>query len=91
MMLFIDLAESWVGDVRVDLCCLDRGVAEHRLDTPNICAIHQEIGRVRVAERMWSNTFRYPGFFSVMIDEALNRAGSEVEVPGGAFTCPISS
>ena len=45
MKLFVHLAELFVGDVGVDLGRGDVGVSEHHLDTTNIGAVGEEIGR----------------------------------------------
>jgi hypothetical protein len=49
MKIFVDVAELLVGDVGVDLCGSDGGVAEHGLDAANVGAVEEEVGGVAVA------------------------------------------
>lgn len=44
MELFVNLAEALIGEVRVELCGGDRGVAEHFLNGADVGAVHEEFG-----------------------------------------------
>jgi len=72
-----------VGDVGVDLGRADVGVAEHGLDAAEVGAVHEEVGGERVAQSVWSDVFGDAGEFGVVVDDALDAAGSETaEVTG---------
>lgn len=71
-MLGVNLAKARVGDMRVYLCRLDRRVTKHGLDTANVSAVHQEISRIRMSERVRSDVFGDTGGASIVINETLN-------------------
>src|SRR3954451_19081404 len=53
--LEIHLFDPRVGEVRVQLCRRDVCVAEHLLDRPQVAASGQQMGRERVAQRVWAH------------------------------------
>lgn len=65
--------ELFVRDVSIDLGGLNRGMAEHRLNAPNVGTVLEQVGRVRVAECMWRDLLRDPSSFGIMIDQSLDR------------------
>ncbi len=77
MKVFMDFFQAFVGDMGVDLCGSDRGMAEHRLDAADVGAVDQKIGREGVAERVRMDVFHDAGFFGVVLDDALDAARSK--------------
>ena len=73
----MNLTEVRVRDVGVDLGGADVGVAEHGLDTAEVGAIHEEVGGERVAKGVRGDMFGNAGGFGVVVDDALDGAGSE--------------
>ena len=58
MEFFVNIAESFVGDMGIDLSGGDIFVAEKFLDAAQVSSADQEVCRVAVAEGMRSNFFR---------------------------------
>jgi len=54
----VDFAEVRVGDVCVNLCRVDGGVAEELLDTADVGAIAKQVGSEGVAERVGRDDVR---------------------------------
>ena len=69
-----------VGDVGVDLGGADVAVAEEGLDGTDVGAVHEEIGRERVAEGMGGDVFCDAGEAGVFFDNTFDRAGGEAAV-----------
>lgn len=76
---FVDFFQVLIGHMGIDLRRRDRGVAEHRLHTPDVGAVDEEIGGKAVAERMRVDVFDDAGFGGVVLDEPLDTARSEAE------------
>ena len=73
----MDLAEVFVGHVRIDLRGCDVGVPEKCLDRTQIGTVFKEIGGKRVANDVRSDFLRNTRLDSVLFDELLDRAGSD--------------
>jgi len=58
MELFVRLLEMGVGDVGVNLCGRNVGVAEHLLDGADICAVLNEMRCERMPERVRRYVFK---------------------------------
>ena len=71
MKLFVDVAEVFVGDVRVDLGCADVAVAEHCLDGTQVSAVRKQIGGKNVTEGVRRYFFGNAGFNGVLFDHRL--------------------
>ena len=64
--------EALVGNVSVNLCCGDVGVAEHSLHGANVGAIREQISRKRMPKNMRGNFFDDAGEFGGAVNHALN-------------------
>ena len=73
----VDFLEPFVGDVGIDLRGGDGGVAEHRLNRPDIGAVDEEIGRETVAERVGMDIFADAGFFGIVFHQPLDASWRE--------------
>lgn len=74
---FVDFAELFIGDMRIDLRGCDRSVAEHCLDGANIGAVAEEVGGVGVAQSMRADFFAYDACLScIFLDYSLDTARS---------------
>ena len=76
-MTFVNLAQMLVRYVRVHLRRRDRCVSEERLHIPELRAVPEEVGCVRVAERVWMDVLHDPCGTCVFFDEAFDGSGSE--------------
>ena len=73
--------EMRVGDVCIDLGGRDVAVAQHGLDRAEVCAIHEQVCRKRVAKRMGADVLGNARHQRVMRHQALHTARSQaVEV-----------
>lgn len=61
MKSFVYAFEVRVGYVSIYLSSGDVAVAQHSLYAAQICAVHQQIGRKTMPERVWSDPFCYAG------------------------------
>ena len=62
----------FVGHMRVNLCSVYIGVAEHGLDTAKVGAVSEKVGGENVAEGMGCNFFGNAGFDSVVFDHSFH-------------------
>lgn len=53
MKFLMYLTEVFVRNVRVHLCSRDVLVPEELLDTPQVCTMAEEIGRIGVSQCVW--------------------------------------
>jgi len=94
MEALVDFFEMGVGDMGIDLCGGDVGVAEERLDRTEVGAVHEEVGGERVSQGVGRNVFGDAGFFGVFFDEALDGTGGEATIVargvGGAVVAAIA-
>ena len=67
MKFFMDIPQFLVRNMRVNLCGRDRGVTEQRLDTADVGAVLQEIGRIGVAQGVWRHGLGNPGGARVLL------------------------
>ena len=59
MIFIINLAESLLNEVSIELCGRNIDMAEHLLDRSKISAVFKQMDRKRVPESMWSDLFVY--------------------------------
>jgi len=71
-MLLVDFAQTWIGDMSINLRRLNRGMPKHRLDAANVCPIDEQVGGIGMAERMRRNMLGDTGGFGIMINQALD-------------------
>ena len=74
MEFFVDVVQTFVGDMRVDLRGGNVGVAEHGLDGAQVGAVLQEVGGKAVAYNMRGHFARDARFDCVVFDDSLDRA-----------------
>ena len=84
----MDVAEAFVGEVRVDLGGRDLGVAEEHLHGAEVGAGLQEVGRKGVAQAVRRDFFRDAGHTRIFPDEPLHRTRRQAEVTGRARAVP---
>jgi hypothetical protein len=65
MKFSVDLLQTFASDMGVDLCSRDIGVAQHKLNSPEISPILEKVCGKTVAEHMRSQWFGNSGFDSV--------------------------
>ena len=75
----MDLLQSLIGDMGIDLRRGDGRMAEHRLDGADISAIPEEVGGEAVAQRMRMNVFHESGFLGIVFDQSCDGTGCEAE------------
>lgn len=61
-------------------------MAEHALHRSQISAVHEQVGRERMSERVRTDFFGDAREFRIVLDDALHRAGSQAE----AFTFGVT-
>ena len=61
-----------IGDMSIDLGCADVAVTEHRLNTTDVGAVHEEVGGKAVSHRVRTDVFCDAGKSSIAGDDALN-------------------
>ena len=66
-----------VSDMRINLSCVDGGVAEELLDRANVGAIVKKIGGEDVPQDMRCHFFRNAGFDSALFNNPFNGTGRE--------------
>lgn len=75
MELLVHVLEMRVGDVRIDLGGRDVGVAQQPLHTADVGAVHEQISRKAVSQRMGCNVFGNARQLGVLFYNPLNAAG----------------
>ena len=68
----MDVFESLIGHVSVNLGRGNGGVTEHRLDASNVGAVGQEVCSKTVAQSMRMNIFHNSGFGRIVFYDSLN-------------------
>lgn len=76
----VDFAQMRVGDVSVDLRRGDVAMPEHTLDTPEVGAIHQQVGCKTMAHSVRRDMFSDAGYPGVFVDNALDGARCQPHV-----------
>ena len=79
MESLVDFFELLVGDVGIDLGGSDGGMAQHRLDAPDIGAVLEEVSRKAMAESMRMDLFDDSGFGGIELDQSLDASRGEAE------------
>ena len=77
MEFFVNFAEVGVGDMSVNLSGANISMTKHGLNAAKIGAVHEKVGSKRVAQSVGCDVFSYAGGFSIMVDNALDRASGE--------------
>ena len=72
------LSKLFVGDVGVNLRSGDRGVTEEGLDRTDVGAVDQKIGGIGVTQSVGCHFFNDTGLGGIFLDNALNRARSQI-------------
>lgn len=80
MEFFVYFFEVRVSDVRIDLGRTDVTVAEHALNTAEVGAVHEEIGRVTMAHGMRADVLGDAGKPGVLAHHPLDAPGREATV-----------
>lgn len=70
----MNLAKTLVCDMRVDLRCGDRGVAEEGLDGADVGTVSEQVRCERMPQRVRGDVLRDTGGTRVVIDDALDAA-----------------
>lgn len=73
----MNFAQVRVGDVGVDLSCVDGSVAEKLLHRADISAIAEQVGGEGVAKRVRSNDTRNAGARDIRLQMPLNIARND--------------
>ena len=68
-----------IGDVGIDLGSRNRGVAQHRLDAPDVSAVNEQISGKAVAESVGMDFFDDAGLGGIVFDDSLDAAGSKTK------------
>ena len=76
----MNLAKVRVSDVGIYLSGADVGVAEHSLNGTEIGAVHEKVGRKRMAQGVGRNMLGDAGFFGIVLDDAFNTARSKAAI-----------
>lgn len=74
MKFFMHVTEVFVGHVRIHLGRADIAMAKHGLHTPEVCAIHEQIGRKAMTHCMGRNMLRNTSEPGVFTDHSLYAA-----------------
>ena len=74
MKLSMDFTQALIGDVGVNLCGSDGGVAEERLDAADICAIAEQVCGIAVPERVRTDLAHDAGNEGIFFYHALDAA-----------------
>jgi len=83
---FVNVAQLFIGHMRVYLRSLNICMTKHYLHTANVGAVLQKISSKAVPKNMRSDFAGNAGLYCILLDHAFDRAGSEPSsLP--AFAC----
>lgn len=69
----MDFLEILSIDVCINLCRRDIGVAQHFLDSPQVCTAFQQVSGKRMAEGVWMHVFLDSGTLRVATNDIPDR------------------
>src|SRR3989344_405621 len=80
MELLVYVAEVFVCNVSVNLSSADIRMPEQHLDRTQVRTVLEEIRSKTVPNNMRSDLFRDAGFYCIVFDYSLHRAGVEIVI-----------
>jgi hypothetical protein len=73
MNLLVQVLQPFSGNVRINLCAGQIGMAEHDLNAPEICPVFEEVGGKRVPQCVWRDILANGGLKSPFLDDIPER------------------